>query len=106
MESQRTFQRKAIEELLQKGHNPAATKSKLANYNLLYITEMIKENADARFLLRVYSMRGDEIFYKHANVMCGDQTFIQTVRDLGTRFRIHKDNHRYIMEYDRDNKDV
>lgn len=92
--SVRVFSDDAVRALLQDGINARRPNQPLARFNKLVITQM-SGLPNARFMLQVIEMRGVEQYYKHYTNMVGDQTFVQSVRDLGTRYRIHKDNYEY-----------
>lgn len=79
-----------IDSLLQNGPNPKQNGSR-AGYHQLKILE-IDNN---RWELIVNEMRGEEVYHQHHKQLIGDQLFVQTVRDLGTKYRIHKENYEY-----------
>ena len=83
-----------IPELLQGGRN-AKQNGDQAGYNTLIVKEVGNS-----YMLIVNEMRGSELYYKHHSQKVGDQQLVQTVRDLGTRFRIHKENYDYITSED------
>jgi len=76
--------------LLQGGRN-AKQNGDRAGYNALIVFEVGNS-----FMVIVNEMRGSELYYEHHRQKIGEQEFVQTVRDLGTRYRIHKENYDYI----------
>ena len=94
-EPYRTFDDDTIKGLLQKGINP---KSPRARYNVLYVTELKRSDAPPRFLLRVYEIANQQLYYKHKNLYVGDQDFVTAVRELATTYRVHQDNFSYEVE--------
>jgi hypothetical protein len=88
--------RKQIPELLQQGPNPKQNGPR-AGYNRL----IVRQVSINRWELVVQEMRGDDVYYKHHNQVVGEQTFVQTIRDIATKYRIHKENYVYITTEDR-----
>lgn len=84
-----------IDNLLQHGPNPKNNGSR-AGYNRLIITQI----SSKRWTILVQEMRGVEVYYNHHKQTVGDQTFVQTVRDIATKYRIHKENYEYIQTED------
>ena len=83
-----------IPALLQGGRNAKQNGSRAG-----YTTLTVKEVGNS-YMLIVNEMRGSELYYEHHKQKVGDQQFIQTVRDLGTKFRIHRENYEYITAED------
>ena len=81
-----------LPQTLQKGINPFNSRG--STYYKLFIT--LNNNSA---LLEVCQMRDEDIFYKQHSQKVNDQVFVQTVRDLGTRYRIHQENYEIITAY-------
>lgn len=80
------FNLEHIPNLLQKGINPHT-----GTYSTYYRLTINLMNNKATLI--VHQMRGEEVYYKQHEQQVGDQTFVQTVRDLGTKYRINKENY-------------
>lgn len=93
----RVFSDETIQDLLQSGVNNRSPSQPRARYHMLYIKQT-KGLPNARFELRVKEMYGNTVYYNHHFTIVGDQTFVQVVRQLGTQYRIHRDNYEYIVQ--------
>ena len=63
---------------------------------------MTTELSPTRWEIVVKEMQGDKPYYRQHQQKVGDQSFVHTVRDIATKYRIHKDNYEYIKAEDRE----
>jgi len=74
---------------LQQGINPY--RSNMSSYCFLAVRKISEE----RYSLRPFEMKGPEVHYKYLEQIVGPQTLVSTIKTLGAKHRIHKDNFKY-----------